>query len=63
MYVMYDGYYAVGVIVAKDIIQGIIHYHWPGKDAQAMSAIEAKKSDVPECKCIVIQWNGWPVFI
>ena len=63
MYVMWAGCYGAGVIAAKNIVQGIIHYHWPGKDAQAMSSIEVKKADIPEGKCIVVQWKDSPVFI
>ena len=60
---MYGGMYGFGVIAAKNSIQGVIHFLWPGKDAQAMSSIEVKKSDIPEGKCIVVQWKDAPVFI
>ena len=63
MYIMYGGCYGVGVIAARNIIQGIIHYHWPGKDAQAMSSIEVKKSDIPLGSCIVVSWKDKPVFL
>jgi len=63
MYIMYGGCYGVGVIAARNIIQGIIHYHWPGKDAQAMSSIEVKKADIPEGTCIVVSWKDKPVFL
>jgi len=63
MYVMYGGCYGVGLIAARNIIQGIVHYHWPGKDAQAMSSIEVKMSDIPLGSCIVLSWKDKPVFI
>ena len=63
MYIMYGGCYGVGVIAARNIIQGIIHYHWPGKDAQAMSSIEVKKADIPMGTCIVVSWKDKPVFL
>merc|ERR1712154_627155 len=62
MYVMYGGCYGVGLIAARNIIQGIVHYHWPGKDAQAMSSIEVKMSDIPLGSCIVLSWKDKPVF-